>query len=72
MKYDVVIVGAGIAGTYAASELSQKGLKVLVVDREANEHTSFCGEMTSEDTLKRLGVSTNSDLIAKHYKNLKD
>lgn len=40
--YDIVIIGAGIAGTYIARELSRFQLKVLLLDREndvANETT---------------------------------
>ncbi len=33
MKYDVVIVGAGPAGMFAALELAEAGLEVLVVDK---------------------------------------
>ena len=32
-KYDVIVVGAGIAGCSSAYFLKQKGLKVLVIDR---------------------------------------
>lgn len=35
MKYDVIIVGAGIAGMTSAAFLSKKGYKVLVVEKEA-------------------------------------
>lgn len=34
MRYDVVIVGAGIAGMTSAAFLSKKGYKVLVVEKE--------------------------------------
>lgn len=35
--YDVIIVGACTAGTYFASLLAERGLKVLVVDRDSEE-----------------------------------
>ena len=35
--YDVVIVGACTAGTYFAGLLAKRGLKVLVIDRDAEE-----------------------------------
>jgi len=35
MKYDVVIVGAGMAGLTAAAFLSKEGRKVAVIDRQA-------------------------------------
>jgi choline dehydrogenase-like flavoprotein len=31
--YDAIVVGSGISGGYAAMELTQKGLKVLVLER---------------------------------------
>ena len=72
MKYEVIIVGAGIAGTYAASLLSEKGIKVLIVDKEPNEHTAFCGELTDLNTVRQLGISINSNMITKKdYKNIK-
>jgi len=35
MRYDVAIIGAGICGTSAAYFLKQKGLRVLLIDKEA-------------------------------------
>ena len=34
MKYDILIIGQGIAGSTLAMELLQRGVKVLVVDRQ--------------------------------------
>lgn len=34
MEFDVVVVGAGLAGLVAASEAIDRGLKVCVVDQE--------------------------------------
>ena len=31
--YDAIVVGSGIAGGYAAKELTEKGLKTLVLER---------------------------------------
>ncbi|GAA4421600.1 GMC family oxidoreductase [Nibrella viscosa] len=39
--YDAIVVGSGISGGWAAKELTQKGLKVLLLDRgEDIEHVS--------------------------------
>ena len=34
--YDAIIVGSGISGGWAAKELCEKGLKVLLLDRGRN------------------------------------
>ena len=40
--YDAIIVGSGISGGWAAKELCEKGLKVLLLDRGANmEHPNY-------------------------------
>jgi choline dehydrogenase-like flavoprotein len=35
-SYDAIIVGSGISGGWAAKELCEKGLKVLLLDRGRN------------------------------------
>ncbi|MBC7625821.1 FAD-dependent oxidoreductase, partial [Ferruginibacter sp.] len=40
--YDVIIVGSGISGGWAAKELCEKGLKVLMLERGENvEHPNY-------------------------------
>ncbi len=40
--YDAIIVGSGISGGWAAKELCEKGLKVLLLERGANiEHPNY-------------------------------
>ena len=34
--YDAIVVGSGISGGWAAKELCEKGLKVLLLDRGRN------------------------------------
>lgn len=34
MKYDVIVVGAGLAGLVAVAELVEEGKKVLLLDQE--------------------------------------
>ncbi|MDP3667367.1 MAG: FAD-binding protein, partial [Sediminibacterium sp.] len=37
--YDAIVVGSGISGGWAAKELTEKGLKVLMLERGKNyEH----------------------------------
>lgn len=41
-KYDAIIVGSGISGGWAAKELCEKGLKVLLLERGSNvEHPNY-------------------------------
>jgi choline dehydrogenase-like flavoprotein len=41
LTYDAIVVGSGISGGWAAKELTQKGLKVLLLERGRNiEHVS--------------------------------
>ncbi|KYK20583.1 hypothetical protein AYK21_05860 [Thermoplasmatales archaeon SG8-52-2] len=43
MKYDVVIVGAGPAGSTAAKFLSEKGINVLLLDKDKFPRDKPCG-----------------------------
>ncbi|MCA9039816.1 MAG: NAD(P)/FAD-dependent oxidoreductase [Planctomycetaceae bacterium] len=52
--WDVVVVGAGPAGTLAARELSRSGLKTLLVDRKSFPRTKICGACLNQRTLSVL------------------
>lgn len=69
MKYDVVIVGAGLAGLTAACELIDSGKKVLLVDQEpANSiggqaFWSFGGLfLVDSPEQRRLGIKDSKEL----------
>ena len=32
-KFDAIVIGSGVSGGWAAKELTEKGLRVLMVDR---------------------------------------
>ncbi|MEW6593043.1 MAG: NAD(P)/FAD-dependent oxidoreductase [Candidatus Hadarchaeota archaeon] len=56
-KYDVVVVGAGPAGSTAAYSAAASGAKVLMVDRRRELGVPVqCGEALSEDVLNELKI----------------
>ena len=59
--WDVLIAGAGPAGTVAATILARAGARVLIVDRERFPRSKLCGDSISPGTLavlRRLNLST--------------
>jgi len=60
MLWDAVIVGAGPAGTLAATILARSGARVLVVDRARFPRDKLCGDSFNPGTLsllRRLNLS---------------
>ena len=58
--YDVIIAGAGPAGTSAAIQLATNGLRVLLVEQKKFPRPKLCGEFISpecQDHFQRLGVA---------------
>ena len=58
---DVVIVGAGPAGSAAAAFLAREGVEVLVVDRAVFPRDKVCGDGLTPRAvavLRRLGIDT--------------
>ena len=56
-KYDVVVVGAGPAGSTAAYEAARNGASVLVLDRRRELGVPVqCGEALAEDVLNELKI----------------
>lgn len=59
-RYDVIIAGAGPAGTSAAIHLAASGLEVLLVEQKKFPRAKLCGEFISpecQDHFQKLGVS---------------
>lgn len=63
MKYEVVIVGAGPAGSTAAKFLSEKGIKVLLVDKDKFPRDKPCGGGISSRVLERFPYVKDKNLI---------
>src|SRR4030043_121754 len=56
-SYDIVIVGAGPAGSSAAMAAAKAGLKVLMVEKRAEIGSpKRCGEGLSKSALARMGL----------------
>ena len=47
MKYDVMIIGAGVVGSAVARELSRYDLKTAVIEREEDVCGTYITETTS-------------------------
>lgn len=54
MDYDVVVVGAGPAGSTAAKNLAEKGIKVLILDKAQFPRDKSCGGGLPTRVLKRF------------------
>ncbi|EKE00278.1 MAG: hypothetical protein ACD_22C00061G0002 [uncultured bacterium] len=57
MHFDVIVVGAGIPGLFAARELSKKGLKTIVIDQ-----SEISGEPNYSSALTPAFTVTDFDL----------
>ncbi|PCJ94834.1 MAG: FAD-dependent oxidoreductase [Flavobacteriaceae bacterium] len=58
-KFDVIIVGGGLAGLTAALDLTKRGFTVLVFEKQRYPHHKVCGEYVSNEIqpyLEHLGV----------------
>jgi geranylgeranyl reductase family protein len=63
MKYDVTIVGAGPAGSTTAKFLSEKGYRVLLIDKEKFPRDKPCGGGLPSRVLQRYPYIVNDKII---------
>ena len=63
MDYDVAIVGAGPAGSTAAKHLVEKGLKVILIDKEKFPRNKHCGGGLPLKVLKQFDYLEKNNLI---------
>ncbi len=64
--YDVLIVGAGPAGSSAAIRIADAGRKVLLVEQKRFPREKLCGEFVSPECLehfRELGIDPEIDLV---------
>ncbi|KAI5951342.1 ERG1 [Candida jiufengensis] len=54
MKYDVIVIGAGVVGPCISTALSRQGKKVLVVERDWSKPDRIVGELLQPGGVKAL------------------
>ena len=67
--WDVVIVGAGPAGSICARRLAQSGLAVLLLDKERFPRHKVCGDLLIADSqalLRKVGLYDRIAAVAHH------
>lgn len=68
--FDVIIVGAGPAGTSAAIKLAQSGLRVALVDKATFPRDKTCGDALSVDVVNQIGML--SDELAAEFEKMEN
>ncbi|WP_287583024.1 NAD(P)/FAD-dependent oxidoreductase [Candidatus Borrarchaeum sp.] len=56
VKYDVIVVGAGPAGSTAAKEMANKGLKVIVLEKHRLDREKPCAGGVTERAIQRFQI----------------
>ncbi|PIZ52428.1 hypothetical protein COY27_00335 [Candidatus Woesearchaeota archaeon CG_4_10_14_0_2_um_filter_33_13] len=69
--YDVIVVGAGPAGSSTAYNCAKKGLKTLLIDQRIKPGTpKQCAEGINEEILKELNIVIKPEWISKKIDSL--
>lgn len=69
LDYDVVVVGAGPAGSITAKHAASKGAKVLLLEKRAEVGSPVrCGEGLDKNGLAKMGLKPNKKWIANEVK----
>ncbi len=64
-KFDILIVGAGPAGSSAALCLAGSGLRIAVFDKARFPRNKTCGDGLTHDVIKQLGMI--SPVLLEHF-----
>ncbi len=66
-EVDVLVIGAGPAGSIAAREASKNGAKTLIIDKKSEIGTpKRCGEGIMDGVLEKVGIKADERWIARH------
>lgn len=65
VQWDVVVVGAGCAGSVASRQIARSGARVLLVDKSSFPRWKVCGCCISVPTQEALDAIGLSDLLAR-------
>lgn len=66
-EVDVLVIGAGPAGSIAAREASKNGAKTLIIDKKSEIGTpKRCGEGIMDGVLEKVGIEEDKRWIARH------
>jgi digeranylgeranylglycerophospholipid reductase len=69
MKYDVIVVGAGPAGSATAKAVAEKGAEVIVLEKRAEIGVPVqCGEAFGKTGMTNAGIKPSPKWIAKKLK----
>ena len=63
MKYDVIVVGSGPAGSTAAKFIAEKGFKILLIEKDKLPRDKPCGGGLPVRVLNRFSYVKNKDII---------
>lgn len=61
--YDVIVVGAGPAGSMTAKDCADKGLNTILLDKEAFPRTKLCAGGVSKKALDLIGEDLPEEII---------
>lgn len=70
--YDVIVVGAGPAGSSAAYDLARQDADVLLVDRYTFPRDKCCGDAVMPPALEELALMGLVDEVHDHYASAKN
>jgi len=69
VRYDVIVVGAGPAGSMAAMEAARRGAKTLIIEKRQEAGSPVrCAEGVGREGLAKTGVKIDKKWIANEVK----